>query len=39
MEDPNKIFRVLIKFMNEKYVDSFVNEGLIFMNNIKGNLY
>lgn len=34
MEDPNKIFRALIKFMDEKYVDSFLNEGLLFMNNI-----
>lgn len=34
MEDPYKIFRVLIKFMDEKYVDSFLNEGLLFMNNI-----
>lgn len=34
MEDPYKIFRVLIKFMDEQYVDSFLNEGLLFMNNI-----
>ncbi len=34
MEDPNKIHRVLIKFMNDQYVDSFVNEGLLYMNNI-----
>lgn len=34
MEDPNKIFRVLVKFMNEEYVDSFMNDGLLFMNNI-----
>ena len=34
MEDPNKIFRVLIKFMDEQHVDSFLKEGLIFMNNI-----
>ncbi|MGK0271951.1 MAG: hypothetical protein ACI88H_002617 [Cocleimonas sp.] len=34
MEDPNKIFRVLIKFMDEQYVDSFLKEGLLFMNNI-----
>ena len=27
--------RLLIKFMDEKYVDSFINEGLIFMNNIQ----
>uniref|UniRef100_UPI001F3D8C09 hypothetical protein n=1 Tax=Vibrio penaeicida TaxID=104609 RepID=UPI001F3D8C09 len=35
MEDPSKIYRILIKFMDEQYVDSFVNEGLIFMNNIE----
>ncbi|OUX87123.1 MAG: hypothetical protein CBB95_09855 [Alteromonas sp. TMED35] len=34
MEDPYKIFRVLIKFMDEQYVDSFLNDGLLFMNNI-----
>lgn len=34
MEDPYKIFRVLIKFMDERYVDSFLNDGLLFMNNI-----
>lgn len=34
MEDPYKIFRVLIKFMDEGYVDSFLNDGLLFMNNI-----
>ncbi len=34
MQDPNKIFRILIKFMNAQYVDSFLNEGLLFMNNI-----
>lgn len=34
MEDPYEIFRVLIKFMDEKYVDSFLNDGLLFMNNI-----
>lgn len=34
MEDPYKIFRVLIKFMDEKYVDSFLHDGLLFMNNI-----
>lgn len=34
MENPYKIFRVLIKFMDEKYVDSFLNDGLLFMNNI-----
>lgn len=28
------MFRVLIKFMDEKYVDSFLNDGLLFMNNI-----
>ncbi|HAS6248912.1 TPA: hypothetical protein I7203_21535 [Vibrio vulnificus] len=30
-----KRHRVLIKFMDEKYVDSFINEGLLFMNNIQ----
>lgn len=34
MEDPHKIFRVLIKLMDEQYVDSFMNDGLLFMNNI-----
>jgi hypothetical protein len=34
MEDPNKFYRVLIKFMDEQYVESFINEGLLFMNNI-----
>ena len=34
MEDPYKIFRVLIKFMDERYADSFLNDGLLFMNNI-----
>tara|TARA_R110002050_G_scaffold172662_1_gene304863 strand:- start:252 stop:1010 length:759 start_codon:yes stop_codon:yes gene_type:complete len=34
MEDPYKIFRVLIKFMDEQYVDSFLNDGLLYMNNI-----
>ena len=34
MEDPNNIFRVLIKFMDEQYVDSFLNEGHLFINNI-----
>ncbi|MBR2515667.1 MAG: hypothetical protein IKE45_16955 [Halomonas sp.] len=34
MEDPYKIFRVLIKFMDERHVDSFLNDGLLFMNNI-----
>lgn len=35
MEDPNKMFRVLIKFMDEGYVDSFLNDGLLFMNSIE----
>ncbi|ALS32993.1 hypothetical protein PTRA_a1840 [Pseudoalteromonas translucida KMM 520] len=30
-----KRHRVLIKFMDEEYVESFINEGLIFMNNIQ----
>jgi len=34
MEDPNNIYRVLIKFMDECYVDSFLSEGLLYMNNI-----
>jgi hypothetical protein len=34
MEDAHKIFRLLIKFMNERYVGSLLNEGLLFMNNI-----
>jgi hypothetical protein len=34
MADPYNIFRVLIKFMDERYVDSFLNDGLLFMNNI-----
>ncbi|MFB2710415.1 hypothetical protein ACE1BU_05870 [Aeromonas veronii] len=34
MEDPYKIFRILIKFMDERYLDSFLNDGLLFMNNI-----
>ncbi|MBM9521207.1 hypothetical protein JWG39_15410 [Desulforhopalus vacuolatus] len=34
MEDPNNIYRVLIKFMDESYVDSFLGEGLLYMNNI-----
>lgn len=34
MQDPNKVYRFLIKFMDEAYVDSFVNEGLLYMNNI-----
>lgn len=34
MEDPSKIYRILIKFMDEKYIDSFLDEGLIYMNNI-----
>ncbi len=35
MHDPFKIFRILIKFMDSKYVEPFVNEGLMFMNNIE----
>lgn len=34
MDDPYKIFRVLIKFMDEQYVKSFLNDGLLYMNNI-----
>lgn len=32
---PENRNRLLIKFMDEQYVDSFVNEGLLFMNNIR----
>lgn len=35
MSPPEKRNRLLIKFMDEKHVDSFLNEGLLFMNNIK----
>ncbi|MCP3130061.1 hypothetical protein [Shewanella sp. KJ2020] len=35
MDDPKKVFRILIKFMDEQYVDSFIKEGLLFMNNIE----
>ncbi|NOH20169.1 hypothetical protein [Vibrio cyclitrophicus] len=35
MDDPNKVYRLLIKFMDEKYVDSFLNDGLLYMNNIE----
>ena len=35
MTNPEDRNRVLIKFMDEKYVDTFVNEGLIYMNTIK----
>ncbi|WHH52872.1 hypothetical protein QFA96_12285 [Pseudomonas sp. Ap32] len=35
MSSPETRSRLLIKFMDEKYVDSFLNEGLLFMNNIK----
>lgn len=34
MEDAHKIYRVLIKFMDEQYVESFLNDGLLYMNNI-----
>jgi len=34
VDDPYKAFRILIKFMDESRVDSFVNEGLLYMNNI-----
>ncbi|MFQ2364285.1 hypothetical protein [Aeromonas dhakensis] len=34
MEEHYKTFRILIKFMDEKYVASFLNDGLLFMNNI-----
>ena len=32
MEDPSKYFRVLIKFMDEQFVDSFVNWSYLFLN-------
>lgn len=34
MNNPYKKFRFLIKFMDEGNVDSFLNDGLLFMNNI-----
>lgn len=33
--DPKKITRLFIKFTDEKYVDSIVNEGLLYMNNLE----
>ncbi|WP_339495078.1 hypothetical protein [Pseudomonas sp. RA_105y_Pfl2_P56] len=35
MSSPENRNRLLIKFMDEQYVDSFINEGLLFMNNIQ----
>lgn len=35
MINPENRNRVLIRFMDERYVDSFVNEGLLYMNNIR----
>lgn len=35
MVSPENRNRLLIKFMDEQYVHSFVNEGLLFMNNIQ----
>lgn len=35
MSSPENRHRLLIKFMDEQYVDSFINEGLLFMNNIQ----
>ncbi|GIU52089.1 hypothetical protein TUM4438_43870 [Shewanella sairae] len=32
---PSSRNRVLLKFMDEQYVDSFINEGLLFMNNVQ----
>lgn len=34
MDDPSKIYRVLIKFMDESFVESFLKKGLLYMNNI-----
>ncbi len=30
-----EIFRILLKFIDAQYVDSFLNEGLLFMNNVE----
>lgn len=35
MVSPESRNRLLIKFMDEQYVHSFINEGLLFMNNIQ----
>lgn len=35
MASPESRNRLLIKYMDEKYVHSFINEGLLFMNNIQ----
>ena len=35
MVSPENRNRLLIKFMDEQYVDSFINEGLLYMNNIQ----
>ena len=35
MEDPSNRYIVLIKFMDIKYVDSFLNDGLLYLNNIR----
>lgn len=35
MVSPENRNRLLIKFMDEQYVHSFINEGLLFMNNIQ----
>lgn len=34
MDDPSKIYRVLIKFMDESFVESLLKKGLLYMNNI-----
>ena len=35
MGNPSQFYRVLIKFMDEQYVNSFIDDGLLFMNNIE----
>ncbi|MDV7212717.1 hypothetical protein [Azotobacter beijerinckii] len=35
MVSPENRNRLLIKFMDEQYVDSFINDGLLYMNNIQ----
>ena len=34
MDNPHNVYRILIKFMDEAYVESFLNDGMLFMNNI-----
>ncbi len=35
MANPYEIFRILLKFMDFHFVDSFLTEGLLFMNNVE----